>query len=176
MTEDAPEREEVEDIEPPAISWEDKIAAMQEQLLRTAAELENTRRRSDRQLEDAAKYAVSSFAKDLVGVVDDFNRALQAIPVDIAAQDGLLKSLYEGVKMTERAMLALLQKHGVVEVQPEQGAPFDHNIHQAIAHLPSNDVEAGRVLEVMQKGYKLHDRLLRPAVVSVAKAASGSES
>jgi len=179
MTEEksTPTEEEAAPLEEvaPANPLEEKMAALQEQLLRTAAELENTRRRNERQLEDTAKYAVANMARDLVGIVDDFGRALHAIPEE-QLQDPAVKTLHEGVKMTEKALLQLLHRSGVTEVAPKQGEMFDHNVHQAIAHVPSDQVTVGAILEVMQKGYRLHDRLLRPAIVSVAKAATANES
>ncbi len=141
---------------------------LKDQVLRTMAELENYRKRAEREREEAAKYAITGFARDLLSASDNLRRALESVPEDHGDPEALLKSLLEGVSITEKELLGALTKHGVEKVEP-LGAPFDHNLHQAMFEVEDHDQAPGTVVHVMQPGYRLHGRLLRPALVGVAK-------
>ena len=136
--------------------------------MRALAETENVRRRFQREREDAQKYAISGFAKDLLTVVDNLRRALDAMP-EAEVTDPRTRSLLDGVAATERELLAAFERSGLMRIDPK-GERFDHNFHQAIFEAERPGAPAGTVIEVLQPGYLLHDRLLRPAMVGVAKA------
>ncbi len=137
--------------------------------LRLAAEMENLRRRTQRDVADARAYAVTNFARDMLVVSDNLRRALEAVTEDAkASADAGFKALIEGVDLTERAMLSTLERHGVKKLEP-QGEKFDPNFHQAMFEVPNPDVPNGTVVQVVQSGYRIGDRVLRPAMVGVAK-------
>ena len=153
----------------------DPVAAMQaendelkDQVLRLAAEMENLRRRTARDVADARAYSVANFARDMLQVSDNLNRALQAIPEGAREKDTGLNALAEGVEMTERAMMAALERNGVKKIEPE-GQKFDPNFHQAMFEIPNTDVPNNTVQQVVQAGYVIGDRVLRPAMVGVSK-------
>ena len=153
----------------------DPVAAMQaendelkDQVLRLAAEMENLRRRTARDVADARSYSVANFARDMLQVSDNLNRALQAIPDGAREKDTGLNALAEGVEMTERAMMAALERNGVKKIEPE-GQKFDPNFHQAMFEIPNTDVPNNTVQQVVQAGYVIGDRVLRPAMVGVSK-------
>ena len=153
----------------------DPVAAMQaendelkDQVLRLAAEMENLRRRTARDVADARSYSVANFARDMLQVSDNLNRALQAIPEGAREKDSGLNALAEGVEMTERAMMAALERNGVKKIEPE-GQKFDPNFHQAMFEIPNTDVPNNTVQQVVQAGYVIGDRVLRPAMVGVSK-------
>ena len=142
---------------------------LKDRALRAAAEMENLRRRTARELQDARAYSAANFARDMLSVSDNLRRALEAIPAEAkAAGDAGYKALIEGVEMTERAMLAALERHGVKKLQPK-GEKFDPNFHQAMFEVANPDVPANTVVEVVQPGYSIGERVLRPALVGVAK-------
>lgn len=141
---------------------------LKDQLLRALAEAENTRRRSQREREYSARYASSALGKDIVQVADNLARALAAVPAEALAQDEALKNLVEGIAATERQLLAALERHNIKRIDP-MGAKFDAHLHQAMFEVPNSGKPAGTVVQVLQPGYVLHDRLLRPALVGVAK-------
>lgn len=149
---------------------EAELAEQKDRLLRALAETENVRRRAQREREDAAKYAVTGFAKDLLSAADNLRRALESLP-EAEVKDERTRSLLEGVAATERELLGVFERHGIRRIDP-QGEPFDHNFHQAIFEAEREDQPSGTVVEVLQPGYVLHDRLLRPAMVGVAKRGS----
>ena len=146
---------------------ETELADTKDRLLRALAEAENVRRRFQREREDSQKYAISGFAKDLLSAVDNLRRALDAMP-EAEVTDSRTRSLLDGVAATERELLAAFERHGVKRIDPK-GERFDHNLHQAIFEAERPGAAAGTVIEVLQPGYVLHDRLLRPAMVGVAK-------
>ncbi|AQZ53230.1 nucleotide exchange factor GrpE [Martelella mediterranea] len=137
-----------------------------DQLLRLAAEMENLRRRTARDVKDAKAYAVTAFARDMLGVSDNLRRALDAIPEDKRTEE--IKGFIEGVEMTERSMLSGLERHGVKKIEAE-GARFDPNIHQAMFEVPNPEIPANTVVQVVQAGYMIGERVLRPAMVGVSK-------
>jgi molecular chaperone GrpE len=149
---------------------EAELAEQKDRLLRALAETENTRRRAQREREDAAKYAVSGFARDLLPAADNLRRALDSLPETKAADD-LTRNLLAGVAATERELLSVFERHGIRRIDPK-GERFDHNFHEAIYEAERADAPPGTVVEVLQPGYVLHDRLLRPAMVGIAKEAA----
>jgi molecular chaperone GrpE len=146
-----------------------EAAELKDRLLRTLAEMENLRRRTEREVADARTYGVTNFARDIVGVADSMERALKALDDELRDKaDAAVKALLDGVELTERELLKVLEKHGVTKLEP-QGQKFDPNLHQAMFELPDQSVPAGTVVQVMQPGYKIGERVLRPAMVGVAK-------
>ncbi|MGY6569309.1 MAG: nucleotide exchange factor GrpE [Salinarimonas sp.] len=157
-------------------------AEMKDKLLRTLADMENLRRRTEKEVADARAYAVTAFARDMLTVADNIHRALDSVPTEArAAMDGALKALVEGIELTERDLLKTMERHGVRKLSPE-GEKFDPNLHQAMFEVPNPDVPNGQVVQVMQDGYVIGERVLRPAMVGVAKGgpkpgqAAGSDS
>jgi len=148
-----------------------EAAEFKDKLLRTLAEMENLRRRTEREVADARLYGIASFARDVLAVADNMHRALEAIGPELREQaDAKTKSLIEGVELTERELLKSLEKNGVRKFSP-QGEKFDPNVHQAMYEVPAVDVPPGHVAQVVQAGYMIGERVLRPALVGVAKAA-----
>lgn len=144
-------------------------ADLKDRFLRTAAEMENLRRRAERDVRDARSYSIAGFARDMLAVSDNLRRAIDAVPAESReGDDEGLKTLLEGVEMTERAMLSALERHGVRKIEPE-GQKFDPNFHQAMFEVPNADVPNGTVVQVVQAGYVIGERVLRPAMVGVAK-------
>ena len=146
---------------------EAELADTRDHLLRALADTENVRRRYQRERDDAQKYAISDFARDLLSAVDNLRRALEAIP-EAEVTDPRTRSLLDGVAATERELLSAFERHGLKRIDPK-GERFDHNFHQAIFEAERDGASEGTVIEVLQPGYVLHDRLLRPAMVGVAK-------
>ena len=144
-----------------------EAAALKDQLLRALAEAENVRRRAQRDREEAGKYAISAFARELVAVADNLRRAIDAIPPAAMANDEALKNLAAGVELTERQLLAAFERFQLRKIEP-LGEKFDSNLHQAMMEVPDSGQPAGTVVQVLQPGYRLHDRLIRPAMVGVA--------
>lgn len=146
-----------------------EAAALKDQLLRALAEAENTRRRSQRDREESARYAAAPLARDILPVADNLARALAAVPAEALAKDEALKNLVEGIAATERQLQSALERHSIKTVEA-LGEKFDGHRHQAMYEMPGEGKPAGTIVQVLQKGYTLHDRLLRPALVGVAKA------
>ncbi len=143
-------------------------AEMRDRLLRTMADMENLRRRTEREKSDTARYAISNFARDVLTVGDNLKRTIEHVPAEAAASDPALKSFLEGVELTERELLNALERHGVTRIEP-LGQRFDPNCHQAMFEVDNPDVPEGTVVDVMQQGYTIGDRCLRPALVAVSK-------
>ncbi len=144
-------------------------AGLKDQVLRTLAEMENLRRRTEREVQDASRYAVTAFARDVLSVGDNLGRALEAVSADAREKGGeALAALLSGVEMTEREFVTTLGKHGVRRIDPT-GGRFDPNLHQAMFEVPDPSVASGTVVKVLQPGYVIGDRVLRPALVGVAK-------
>jgi len=148
--------------------------ALKDQLLRALADTENMRRRSEREAETARKYGHTQFARDLVGAIDNLARALASAPEDKSSLDESVQSLLTGIELSWTEIQSAIEKHGVRQINP-LGEKFDYNFHQAMFEVPTDDQPPGVVLEVVQHGYALHDRLLRPAMVGVSKAADNAE-
>ena len=144
---------------------------LRDQLLRTLADNENLRRRTERELTAAKKYGAMGFARDLMASVDNLDKAIDLIPENKDELDETVKNILIGVEMTGREIASVLERHNISKISPD-GEKFDYNLHQAMFEVPSDDVEPGIVMQVVQSGYQLHDRLLRPAMVGVSKPAS----
>ena len=146
-----------------------KNAELNDRLLRLAAEMENLRKRTERELADTRAYAIAGFARDMLTATDSLSRALMTLPAEARdGADGALKSLIEGIEMTEREMQRLLSKHGVKPIEAE-GEKFDPHKHQAMFEVPDPTRPEGTVVQVVQAGFSIGDRVLRPAMVGVAK-------
>ena len=149
-------------------------AALKDQILRVAAEAENTKRRAEREANDGRAYAIQKFARDLMPVADNLQRALQHAPQD--SPDPLVKNLGVGLEMTEKELMAAFERNGLKKIDPAPGSRFDPHQHQAMLEQPSEDVAAGGVVQVVQPGYELFGRVLRAAMVVVAaKGSKGTE-
>lgn len=145
-------------------------SSLRDQLLRSMADLENLRRRAEREKEDTSKYAVATLARDLLSVADNLRRALDSLPADQAPNDAV-RNMLTGVEATERELLGVFERRGIKQIDP-LGERFDPNFHQAMMEVPNSGQEPGTVVQVLQPGYIIFDRLLRPALVGVAKAES----
>ncbi|ABA03463.1 GrpE protein [Nitrobacter winogradskyi Nb-255] len=146
-----------------------QLAEAKDRTLRTLAEMENLRKRTAREVSDARTYGISGFARDVLEIADNLQRALDAVPADArAAPDPGLKALIEGVELTERSLHNALEKHGVKKFDPA-GEKFDPNVHQAMYEVPDPSIPVGTVAQVIQAGYMIGERVLRPALVGVAK-------
>jgi len=153
----------------PSTALEREHAEMKDRLLRTLAEMENLRKRTEREVADSRLYGMASFARDVLGVADNMRRALDAVPAEARAnaQAGM-RALLDGVELTERELLKALEKNGVRQFTP-LGEKFDPNVHQAMFEVPDPSVPAGSIVQVMQPGYMIGERVLRPALVGVSK-------
>jgi molecular chaperone GrpE len=148
---------------------EDEVAELKDRLLRALAENENLIRRARRDREDAAKYAAANFARDMLKVSDNLRRAMDSVPQELREADEATRAFIEGVELTERELLSTLERHGITRISP-LGDKFNHDLHEALFEVPTDEVEPGTVVQVMEDGYIIHDRLLRAARVGVAKA------
>jgi molecular chaperone GrpE len=153
----------------PSTSLDRELADTKDRLLRTLADMDNMRKRTEREVADARVYGISNFARDILGVADNMHRAMAALDDELRAKaDEPTKVLLEGVELTERELMNVLEKHGVKRIEP-LGQKFDPNRHQAMYEIEDASVPAGTVIQVMQAGYLIGDRMLRPALVAVAK-------
>jgi molecular chaperone GrpE len=150
-------------------SLDRELAEAKDRLLRTLADMDNMRKRTEREVADARVYGISSFARDILGVADNMHRAMAALDDELRAKaDESLKALLDGVELTERELINVLEKHGVTKIEP-LGQKFDPNRHQAMYEIEDASVPSGTVVQVMQAGYLIGERVLRPALVAVAK-------
>ncbi len=152
---------------------QNEVAELKDRLLRTHADMDNMRKRTEKEKADAHKYAVTKFARDMVEVGDNFQRAIETVPAGAAEQDPALKSFLDGVTMTERELINTLERHGIKRLDPK-GQPFNPHLHQAVMEMQNPEVPAGTVTQVYQVGYMIEDRVLRPAMVVVAKGGAKS--
>jgi len=164
------------EVRAPSVELEERLARTEaeladtkDRLLRALAETENQRRRAQREREDAQRYGASALARDLLDVADNLARALASLS-DSEVQDEKVRAMVEGVAATERALLAAFERNGIRRIAPALGDRFDVNLHQAMFEVPNTGKPAGTIMQVLQTGYQMHDRLLRPALVGVAKA------
>jgi molecular chaperone GrpE len=147
-------------------------AELKDRLLRTLAEMENLRRRTEREVAESRIYGVASFARDILAIADNMTRALQMLRAELKEKaDAGVKALLDGVELTERELSKVLEKHGVRKFEPEPREKFDPNLHQAMYEVQDPTLPAGTVAQVVQAGYMIGDRMLRPALVAVAKSA-----
>lgn len=149
---------------------EAEATELKDRVLRTIAEMENLRRRTEREVADARQYAIAAFARDMLTAGDNLARAIEAVPEEARSGNEALTALIDGVEMTERDLVNSLEKHGVRKLDP-LGQKFDPHMHQAVFEVPTSEQPAGTVMQVMQSGYVIGDRVLRPAMVGVAKGA-----
>lgn len=162
---------EAPDAEARLAALEAERTDLKDKLLRTLADMENLRRRTEREAADARTYAVTNFARDMLTVADNVRRALESVPAGAAEAEGPLKALVEGIDLTERELAKTLERHGVKVIEAK-GQRFDPQRHQAMFEMPDPAVPAGTVVQVMQSGYVIGERVLRPALVGVAKGGS----
>ena len=151
------------------VDLETEVAELKDRALRALADADNARKRAARDVADSRKYGATGLARDILSVADNLGRALQAVPEISREEDENLFNLRAGVDMTRQEMLQALERHGVKKVTPETGERFDHNRHQAMFEVPTDELAPGAVAQVVQDGYVIHDRLLRPALVGVAR-------
>lgn len=165
---DSPASEQ-ETQEATSCALQEEIDKLKDQWLRAVAEAENVRRRAQKDREDALKFASTSFARDLLSVSDNLRRALESCSQGEVLPESM-KAMIEGVEMTEKELLGIFERHGIKKINP-LNEKFDPNFHQAMFEIENSEVETGTILQVLQQGYLIHDRLLRPALVAVAKGA-----
>ena len=146
----------------------EEASRLRDQWVRAVAETDNVRKRSQRDLADASRYAVTSFARDMAGVLENLKRASENIPAGARESDVLLNTLGEGVDLTLQELLTIFKRYDIHRIDPIN-QKFDHNLHQAVVQIPRDDVPPGTVVQVMQAGYVIGDRLLKPAMVAVSK-------
>lgn len=159
--------EELDERDLEIVQLKEEAAQLKDRLLRTAAEMDNLRKRAEREKAEATLYAATNFARDLLSVADNMQRALAHKPADTASDE--TKNLFAGIEMTERELLNIFQRYNIRKVETV-GAKFDPNFHQALFEMPTKDHPAGTVVQEMQSGFAIGDRCLRPAMVGVAKA------
>ena len=153
----------------PVAVLEAEKADLKDKLLRLMADMENLRRRTEREVADARTYAVANFARDMLNVADNVRRAIESVPAEASrSAEGAFKGLIDGIDLTERDLLKTLERHGVKKLEP-QGQKFDPNLHQAMFEVPNPEVPNGTVVQVVQSGYVIGERVLRPALVGIAK-------
>tara|TARA_E500000331_G_scaffold80442_1_gene76026 strand:+ start:78 stop:713 length:636 start_codon:yes stop_codon:yes gene_type:complete len=160
---------DVEDESDAPADPEAEIAELKDKLLRTLAEMENLRRRSQKEREDALKYASANFARDMLSVADNLRRAIESIPEEGDPDGAALVGFIEGIALTEKDLLSALERHKIQKIEP-MGEKFDPQFHEALFEIPTNDSPPSTVMQVIETGYIIHDRLLRPAKVGIAKA------
>ena len=148
---------------------EEQVSELKDQLLRSVAELDNYRKRAEREKEQLRKFGIANFAKDLLSAVDNLRRAVESGPSDLEGADESVKNLIVGVEMTEKELLNALEKNGVRKIDPT-GEKFDYNFHQAMFEVETDKEEPGIVMQVLQPGYAIEDRVLRAAMVGVSKS------
>lgn len=159
----------------PAAALAQEASELKDRLLRTLAEMENLRRRTEREVADARLYGISAFARDILTVADNMHRALDALDAELREKaDAGVKALLDGVELTERELMNVLEKHGVKKIEP-RGDKFDPHRHQAMYEVPTTSLPPGHVTEVIQAGYLIGDRVLRPALVAVSKKPPAGE-
>ena len=160
----APESE----IQEAQASVQAEIATLKDQVLRAHAEMENVRKRAERERDEGARYSIAAFARDMVAIADNLRRAIDAVDPAARENDPALRALFDGVELTERTLEAALERHGVKRLDPK-GRKFDPNLHQAMFEVPNSGEADGTVVQVIEQGYMIGERLLRPALVGVAK-------
>lgn len=168
--EELEEKNESEQAIPDCSKAEEEAIQLKDQLLRLAADMENLRKRSAKQIEDANKFAINSFAKDLIDVLENLYLATNNVPAEALEEDTALIALFKGVEMTKNTLINVFDKYGLKRIFPEIGSIFDHNFHEAVAQVPNPEFADNAIINVMRAGYSLNDRLIKPAMVAVAKS------
>lgn len=149
-----------------------ELEEVKDKWIRSVAEIENIRRRSDKEKDDALKYGSANFAKSMLTVIDNIFRAQETIPEDIPEN---LKGMKDGIKMIEKEILSIFEKQGIKKISVSEGNPFDSNFHQAMMECSHESIESGKIIQVIQHGYTIHERLLRPSMVIVSKGKEEKE-
>jgi molecular chaperone GrpE len=152
-----------------ALTPEEEIQDLTDKYLRSLAEMQNLRGRVSKDLDDARKYAINNFANDLIPVLENLHRAKSTFNVETLNTDPALKNIVDGVEMTLKALEEAFKKNGIERISPQAGDDFDYKVHQAVVQVPTNDIEAGKIFNMVEAGYTIKDRILRPAIVAVAK-------
>lgn len=168
INDNAPNEETMDASAARIAELEAELAKMKDQWVRAAAETENVRKRAERDQQETARYASAKFARDMVDVLENVKRAADSVSADKRAENELLKTVGDGLDMTASQLEEIFARHGVKRIDP-MGEKFDHNLHQAVVQVDQPGAEPGTVVQVVQAGYVLHDRLLRPAMVAVTK-------
>ncbi len=150
-------------------SPQEEVAKLKDQMMRLAAEMENLRKRQAKELEEANKYGITKFARDLIEVLENLHRAESSVNSEQLEANNTLKQIFSGVELTKKSLIDAFDKWGIKRIDP-MGEMFNHDFHQAIAQIPTTTHASGTVVQVIQAGYVINDRLLRPALVAVAKA------
>ncbi|MFV9875719.1 MAG: nucleotide exchange factor GrpE [Rickettsiales endosymbiont of Dermacentor nuttalli] len=150
-------------------AFEQEITTLKDQLLRAVAETENVRRRAEKQYEEASKFAITNFARDLINAMENLYRTTEFTSSNGETLPQEVKAIIEGIEMTQKEFVSVFEKHGLKRIVPARGEKFDHNIHQAVAHIEDPELESSLIVQIVQAGYILKERLLRPAMVSVSK-------
>ncbi len=161
--------ENIENISTVEEELKSEVVRLKDQLLRALAETENLRRRAERERKETADYAITKFARDLLSISDNLSRALETIPENDTALSDPLKNFIEGIRLTERELTNIFERYNIKKIMP-LNEKFDHNLHQAMFEAENAEVAPGTIIQVLQAGYVLQDRLLRPAMVGVAKS------
>ena len=169
LTEEAIDSESEETTKEPVEALEEQVSELKDQLLRSVAELDNYRKRAEREKEQLRKFGIANFAKDLLSAADNLRRAVESGPSDLEGADESVKNLIVGVQMTEKELLSAFEKNGVRKIDPT-GEKFDYNFHQAMFEVETDKEEPGLVMQVLQPGYAIEDRVLRAAMVGVSKS------
>ena len=167
MLDDTPEADEQADLEAELAAAREELAAAKQDVLYARAEVQNVRRRLEKDIQDARNYGATGFARDILSISDNLDRAIQAVP-EALREDEKFKGLVIGIEATQRELERVFGQHGITRIAAV-GMPLDPNEHQAMMEIPSDDAEPGTVVQEMAAGYKIKDRLLRPAMVGVAK-------
>ena len=173
-TEEVTQKNNNKAISPELDILKEQLAEAEDSKLRALAEVENMRRRMEKEKQENARYGPSNLARGLFTILDNFDRALLASPKNLENKNDIEKnylSLHEGVELTLKDISAVFKQNGIEIISPSKGDAFDHNIHQAMLEIPTDEYKAGCVCEILQSGYKIYDRLLRPAMVGVSKEA-----
>ncbi len=168
LTETNLENEAPEDDAPAEETAEDELAILQDKLQRSFAELENTRRRFDREKQESIKYAVAGFAADILSLADNLERALQAVPAEAKQGNDAFGNFVEGVVLSAKELNSIFERNHIKKINPVLGEAFSPNQHQAVSEIPSEAHPKGTIAQILQPGYALHDRLIRPAMVMVS--------
>jgi molecular chaperone GrpE len=153
-------------VDPTTVILKEEIESLNDRLLRMAAESENMRKRFDKQLSDAKEYSVTNFAKDILNVADNLDRAISFRPSEMSDE---VSNIMQGVELTRQEMTNIFTKHRMKEINPSIGDKFDYNLHYAVTQVPNPEHPEGTILELVQTGYLIGERLLRPATVTVTK-------
>jgi molecular chaperone GrpE len=173
-TEEVTQKNNNKAISPELDILKEQLAEAEDSKLRALAEVENMRRRMEKEKQENARYGSSNLARGLFTILDNFDRALLSSPKNLENKNDIEKnylSLHEGVELTLKDISTVFKQNGIEIISPSKGDAFDHNIHQAMLEVPTDEYKAGCVCEILQSGYKIYDRLLRPAMVGVSKEA-----